>query len=192
MEEDADAGVPPDPSAAAAFEAAKAWVLPRVGRSFRLMAGTVLPPELLTAVMVGVVGLWHNPLLCKPACALLRLCAHAVGGTRDSTNAAAALQVLLMGEQDFAVYMQAQHGASSSSGQRTPAFPSLLDMNTLEDAAEDDPDFCSDVCSVLLAALSSRVKLYAPAEAAARSADATGSYRLQCAAQVTAVYTRLQ
>ena len=95
-----------------------------------------------------------------------------------------------MGEQDFAVYMQAQHGASSSSGQRTPAFPSLLDMNTLEDAAEDDPDFCSDVCSVLLAALSSRVKLYAPAEAAARSADASGSYRLQCAAQVTAACTQ--
>lgn len=122
----------------------------------------------------------------------LQLCPHAVGGTRDSTNAAAALQVLLMGEQDFAVYMQAQHDASSSSGHRTPAFPSLLDMSTLEDAAEDDPDFCSDVCSVLLAALSSRVKLYAPAEAAARSADATGSYRLQCAAQVTAVYIRVQ
>jgi hypothetical protein len=107
-------------------------------------------------------------------------------GQGTAANAAAALQVLLMGEQDFAVYMQAQHGTSSSSGHRTPAFPSLLDMNTLEDAAEDDPDFCSDVCSVLLAALSSRVKLYAPAEAAARSADATGSYRLQCAAQVTA------
>lgn len=93
-----------------------------------------------------------------------------------------------MGEQDFAAYMQTQHG---SSGHRTPAFPSLLDMNTLEDAAEDDPDFCSDVCSVLLAALSSRVKLYAPAEAAARSADATGSYRLQCAAQVTAASVHL-
>lgn len=53
MEEDAEAGVPPDPSAAAAFNAAKAWVLPRVGDGFRLLAGTVLPPELLTAVMVG-------------------------------------------------------------------------------------------------------------------------------------------
>jgi hypothetical protein len=53
MEEDADAGMPPDPGAAAAFEVAKAWVLPRVSSGFRLLAGTVLPPELLTAVMVG-------------------------------------------------------------------------------------------------------------------------------------------
>ena len=45
--------MPPDPSATAAFEAAKAWVLPRVGSGFWLLAGTVLPPELLTAVMVG-------------------------------------------------------------------------------------------------------------------------------------------
>jgi hypothetical protein len=111
--------------------------------------------------------------------------------TVDASGAAAAPQVLLMGEQDFAVYMQSQHGASGSSGHKPSAFPSLLDMNTLQDAAEDDPDFCSDVCSVLLAALSSRVKLYRPAEAAARSANATGSYRLQCAAQVTAACTFL-
>jgi hypothetical protein len=112
----------------------------------------------------------------------LQSAACASGNKRD---AAAAPQVLLMGKEDFAEYLQTQQGAGSSSGNRGSAFPSLLDMDTLENAAEDDPDFCSDVCSVLLAVLSSRVKLYAPAEAAARSTDASSCYRLQCAAQVT-------
>lgn len=47
--------MPPDTSAASAFEAAKAWMLPRVGSAFRLSARSLLPPELLTAVMVGIV-----------------------------------------------------------------------------------------------------------------------------------------
>lgn len=98
-------------------------------------------------------------------------------------------QVLLMTKEEFAEYLQTQQGAGSSGSASSSglSFPSLLGMDMLEGTAEDDPDFCSDVCSVLLAALSSRVKLYAPAEVAARSADASASHRLQCAALVTAV-----
>lgn len=97
-------------------------------------------------------------------------------------------QVLLMSKAEFVEYAApAQRGArpGGSSGSGSQSFPSLLDMGMLQGAAQDDPDFCSDVCSVLLAALSKRVKLYAPAEAAAQAAGASASYRLQCAAQVT-------
>lgn len=139
-EEDAAADEPPDTDAAATFAAAKEWVLQRVGSAFCLSSQALLPPELLTVVMV-----------------------------------------LLMSKAEFAEYAApAQRDARSSS----QSFPSLLDMGTLAATAQDDPDFCSDVCSVLLAALSKRVKLYAPAEAAAQAAGASASYRLQCAAQV--------
>lgn len=63
-EEDAAAGVPLDADAAGAFEAAKAWVLPRVGSAFRLSARPLLPPELLTAVMVSLV--WRKLPLENP------------------------------------------------------------------------------------------------------------------------------
>lgn len=59
-EEDAAAGEPPDTDAAAAFEAARAWVERRVGSSFRLSHAAPLPPDLLTTVMVR-----HFPCECS-------------------------------------------------------------------------------------------------------------------------------
>ncbi len=65
-------------------------------------------------------------------------------------------------------------------------FPRPFFWHAQEAAADEDTDFCSDVCSVLLAAISERAKAHAPAEAAAAALpqSAARSHRLQYAAQV--------
>lgn len=40
-------------------------------------------------------------------------------------------------------------GSGNDGSGSADSFPSLLDMDTLEGAAADDPDFCGDVCSVV-------------------------------------------
>lgn len=66
------------------------------------------------------------------------------------------------------------------------SFPRPCFWHAQEAAADEDTDFCSDVCSVLLAAISERAKAHAPAEAAAAALpqSAARSHRLQYAAQV--------
>ena len=57
-----------------------------------------------------------------------------------------------MSRADFEEYAASPAAANGGNGcggrsqsQQPQPFPSLLDMAMLEGAAEDDPDFCSDV-----------------------------------------------
>lgn len=54
-------------------------------------------------------------------------------------------QVLLMSRKEFGEYLQTPQGGGGGGGGGR-SLPSLIDMRLLEGAAEDDPDFCSDVC----------------------------------------------